>query len=133
MAFPIFGRGRALYALAGKGITKENVWEASFFLAGDCSCQIKAENPGTDLLMAADWMKVFEGVKEEPQELPPLRGLSPATGVQDSATSDLERVVDTDEDRSGMGVGGVALLVMLGIVVVIGVVSVAVMRRGDNV
>ncbi|MFT5104551.1 MAG: hypothetical protein ACI9UA_000166, partial [Pseudoalteromonas tetraodonis] len=28
-----------------------------FFLTGACSCQVKAQNPGWDLLLSADWEK----------------------------------------------------------------------------
>jgi hypothetical protein len=55
MAFPVFGRGRLLYALVGAGITADNVRRAASFLGGDCSCTVKRDNPGTDLLLAADW------------------------------------------------------------------------------
>ena len=55
MAIPVFGRARALYALVGKGITAANIREACFFLVEGCSCQVKAQNPGADLLMTADW------------------------------------------------------------------------------
>jgi hypothetical protein len=55
MVFPVFGRGRALYALIGAGINSETMDEAAAFLIGKCSCQIKELNPGVDLLLAADW------------------------------------------------------------------------------
>lgn len=55
MAFPIFGRGRILYALVGPGITDRNIEEACQFLTGPCSCEVKELNPGMDLLIAADW------------------------------------------------------------------------------
>lgn len=55
MAFPVFGRGRVLYALVGRGIDKANVEKACVFLTGPCSCQVKEQNPGTDLLLAANW------------------------------------------------------------------------------
>lgn len=55
LAFPVFGRGRALYALAGAGINEHTVEEAHVFLVGACQCTVKADNPGTDLLLAADW------------------------------------------------------------------------------
>jgi hypothetical protein len=55
MAFPIFGRGRALYALIGQGINHQTIDEASSFLIGKCSCQVKELNPGVDLLLAANW------------------------------------------------------------------------------
>jgi len=55
MLFPVFGRGRALYALAGKGINHETLDEAATFLTGRCSCEVKELNPGVDLLLTADW------------------------------------------------------------------------------
>jgi hypothetical protein len=68
MAFPVFGRGRVLYALVGAGITAENVRKAAEFLGGDCSCTVKRDNPGTDLLLIADWGEikpaVFRGDRE---------------------------------------------------------------------
>jgi hypothetical protein len=61
IAFPVFGRGRVLYALVGAGITAENVRRASAFLGGDCSCTVKRDSPGTDLLLTADWSDVRPG------------------------------------------------------------------------
>jgi hypothetical protein len=55
MVFPVFGRGRALLPLVGPGITAKNVEEAAAFLAGACSCEVKEQNPGFDLLLTADW------------------------------------------------------------------------------
>ena len=55
MAFPVFGRGRALYALVGAGIEADNVRDAAMFLATACTCIVKQQNPGTDILMTADW------------------------------------------------------------------------------
>jgi hypothetical protein len=53
--FPIFGRGRALWAMTGKGLTPANIAEAGMFLIGACSCEAKELNPGLDLLFTADW------------------------------------------------------------------------------
>jgi len=55
IVFPIFGRGRALWAMTGKGLTPANIGEAAMFLIGACSCEAKELNPGVDLLFAADW------------------------------------------------------------------------------
>jgi hypothetical protein len=55
MVFPVFGKGRALLPLIGAGITAKNIEDAASFLAGPCSCEVKEQNPGFDLLMAADW------------------------------------------------------------------------------
>jgi len=60
MAFPVFGRGRALNALVGKGINADMIDEASAFLSGPCSCQVKRQNPGFDLLTSVDWDQLLE-------------------------------------------------------------------------
>ncbi len=80
MVFPIFGRGRALYALVGKGIHPDNILDACGFLTGACSCQVKQQNPGTDLLLTADWDKALGDPRPREYSIP-LTGLSaqPAT------------------------------------------------------
>ncbi len=55
MAFPIFGRGRVLYALVGAGIEPRNIRQACEYILGSCSCEVKRQNPGADLLMNVDW------------------------------------------------------------------------------
>jgi hypothetical protein len=61
MAFPVFGRGRVLYALVGAGINTDTVRRVGTFIGGDCSCTVKHSNPGTDLLLVADWSDVRIG------------------------------------------------------------------------
>ncbi len=76
MVFPVFGRGRALWAYIGAGINEDNLAEAAQFLIGPCSCEIKNQNPGSDLLVVADWEGELEGLIEvKDVELPPLSGL----------------------------------------------------------
>ena len=70
MAFPVFGRGRALYALVGNGIQEKTILEACQSLLNWCSCEIKAQNPGTDLLIFADWSRPYGGKMVEDPELP---------------------------------------------------------------
>lgn len=76
IAFPVFGRGRALFALVGKGIVEDNIDEACHFLTGPCSCQAKALNPGVDLLMAVDWDEEVETMAVNTRELPELSGVA---------------------------------------------------------
>ncbi len=74
MAFPIFGRGRTLYALVGMGINAHMIKEAAEFLTGPCQCTVKAENPGVDLLLPVRWDDYI--VPTEPEEVAlPLVGL----------------------------------------------------------
>lgn len=55
MVFPVFGRGRGLYSLVGKGITPENIRDTAEFVCGACSCEVKELSPGFDIVMSADW------------------------------------------------------------------------------
>jgi len=77
IAFPVFARSIALYALLGQGITPVTIERACRFLAGPCSCVVKAENPGTDLLVSANWE---DAVIDEPLikeiELPELTSIT---------------------------------------------------------
>lgn len=76
MAFPVFGRGRALYALVGKGIAPDVIEEACVFLTGGCQCTVKAQNPGVDLIMSVDWDKLVVPTQADDEPLPPLAGFS---------------------------------------------------------
>jgi hypothetical protein len=99
IAIPVFGRGRALYAFVGEGISEDNILEACGYLSGPCSCQVKEQNPGIDLVFAKNWDQlVLEDIIQE-RELPPLTGSGDLTedataAKTDSATAE---VVKTDE------------------------------------
>lgn len=71
MVFAVFGRGRALEPLIGRGIHADNLREAATYLCGACSCEIKEQNPGMDLLLAADWAPVDQAPKPEPVRMEP--------------------------------------------------------------
>ena len=66
MAFPVLGRGRVLYALVGKGIGPETIGIASRFIVGPCSCQVKEQNPGFDLLLSYEWDEKIGGKLTDP-------------------------------------------------------------------
>ena len=55
MLFGIFGRFKALEPLVYKGITEENIKLMINFLTADCSCLIKDNLPGTDILCINNW------------------------------------------------------------------------------
>lgn len=78
MAFPVFGRGRVLYALVGPGIAADTIRRASAFMVGPCSCQVKNQNPGFDLLLQCDWDQavgdtfISEPIESLPTEAEPV-------------------------------------------------------------
>ena len=55
MLFGIFGKFKALEPLVSGGITEENVNYMIDFLTADCSCIIKDDLPGTDILYSGKW------------------------------------------------------------------------------
>jgi hypothetical protein len=75
IAFPVFGRGRALCSLHGKDLTSPAELKRSLeFLCKACSCQVKELNPGVDLLMTANWDVVFDAERGPPARLVSVGG-----------------------------------------------------------
>ena len=74
MAFPIYGRGLILYALVGAGINEWTITKAAEFVTGPCSCEVKAGNPGTDILMGLDWNRQVKQTAVE--RMPPPVGMA---------------------------------------------------------
>jgi hypothetical protein len=78
LVFPIFGRGRVLTALCGESLRVESVQEICEFLCGECSCAIKGQVPGVDLLMTADWDSLLaaSAIHADPPSVPGLGSLA---------------------------------------------------------
>ena len=55
MLFGVFGRFKALEPLLGRGITEENVKLMIDYFTAECSCLIKDDLPGTDILFPDKW------------------------------------------------------------------------------
>ena len=55
MLFGVFGRFKALEPLIAGGISEENINLMIDFLTADCSCLIKDNLPGTDILCVNKW------------------------------------------------------------------------------
>jgi hypothetical protein len=71
VAFPIYGRGRALAGFVGDEIEAENIEDACVFMVGRCSCQVKNLNPGTDMMFSVDWDAALMGEKMMTMPDPP--------------------------------------------------------------
>ncbi len=56
---PIIGRGRAIQLFKANEITEKAVVDLCQYICGECSCEIKAQNPGMDMLFAIDWESGF--------------------------------------------------------------------------
>lgn len=55
MLFGVFGKFKALEPLLGKGISEENIRLMIAYLTAECSCLIKDDLPGTDILFSGSW------------------------------------------------------------------------------
>lgn len=85
--FGVFGRGRALPPLIGEQITPEIIQDVCFYIVGECSCEIKAQNIGFDLLINGNWDAALMGEIYSEHELPPLTGVMPE-GTDTVATAE---------------------------------------------
>ena len=63
MAFPVFGRGRCLAALVGRGLNAKNVKSSCALLLAPCTCDVQADMEGFALLTASDWQSLGKGVR----------------------------------------------------------------------
>ncbi|MHB8971299.1 MAG: hypothetical protein ACYC4N_12705 [Pirellulaceae bacterium] len=63
--FLVYGRGRALFSCLGKGIQRGNLIQDVEFISGACSCTVKEQNPGVDLLIRYDWDAVAETLSQK--------------------------------------------------------------------
>lgn len=105
IVFPTFGRGRALFALVGKGINAENLQEAIAFITGPCGCEVKMLNPGVDLLMAENWdasvMQFYQEFYETTEEpLPELTSVFPEELADASLNAQDEHVAAAISESS---------------------------------
>lgn len=61
IAFPVYGRGRALCSLHGTDLVKPDELQKSLeYVCRACSCQVKELNPGVDLVIQGDWEDIFD-------------------------------------------------------------------------
>jgi len=92
IAFPVFGRGRALDGVVD--LNGGDLEKLTLYLSGHCSCTVKEENPGIDLLMNVPWADyVAESQIQFKDVLPPLSGLELKEEKQEAEQLGLENTV----------------------------------------
>jgi hypothetical protein len=74
MLFGVFGRFKALEPLLGKGITEENISLLIDYLTAECSCLIKDDLPGTDILFTNKWDNPHPALLNQIIDANPLLG-----------------------------------------------------------
>ena len=128
LAIPVFGRGRMMPGVPASRFSENTIAAAAGYLCGACSCQVKEQNPGRDLLVGTDWSKhLQDGLIVTERELPPLTGAGDVASVQSgesetSASKSAERTEPRSFDPT-------TLLVALGAVTVVIVVGTLMLAR----
>ena len=117
VAFPIFGRGRALEGIPGSALNESSIGSACQYLCGECSCQVKDQNPGIDLLLAVDWSEKLEGsLFMVERKLPALSGL----GIETTVTAETPAPVLTAGNSRmvpralALTLGGLLIVIVFG-------------------
>lgn len=86
VAIAVFGRGRMMPPIAASRFAVETIAGATGYLCGACSCQVKEQNPGRDLLVGADWSQhLQDGLIVSERALPPLSGAGDLTATEPAA------------------------------------------------
>ena len=141
--FPVFGRGRVLYALVGEGINPDNIREAVGFLTGPCGCEIKMLNPGFDLLVSFNWdaavMQFYEEFYETQQTPMELTSVFPVEPEQAGVMATQQAGTENGpkpaagaaqaQESPGISVMGIAAISLGGIVLVVALGTLAMTRQ----
>jgi hypothetical protein len=101
MVFAVFGRGRMLAGIFGEQINEKNVQGIVSYLAASCSCEIKAQHPGMDLLLSAFWDRVVMGelFVNDDNSTPELTGVMPEPSKPARA---MEEKIENPRKHSGV-------------------------------
>ena len=119
--FAVIGQGRALPALAGAGINAVNIRAVAEFCAGPCSCIVKDQNPGVDLLTSVDWEALPDGKWVKPQPLPDLTDVGMFVGKTEAPSAQPDDTPAAEAPPDGVaadtGVFPITLVAVLGLAV----------------
>jgi len=122
IVFAVFGQGRTMPALVGKGINKDNLEEYATFLCGPCSCEAKSQNPGLDLLFAADWYAPLRDMPQVTAGLPDVIGSPAALVAATTQPVGMAAPQGGDMDYSEIPLFSRNILITFGLIFVVGAV-----------
>lgn len=101
--FGIVGRGFVFdQCLAGETLTEEQIVNMVIFLSGPCSCTVKAENGGVDILTSWDWDKTIKvkleaGEEDDESAKTPVK--APGFGGEEVGKNPKETIKETTTDK----------------------------------
>ncbi|MEI6167973.1 MAG: hypothetical protein WCS52_12345 [bacterium] len=129
VVFPVYGRGRVLAGFAGKDLNASTISGAAYYVCGACSCEVKAQKPGTDLLLSVNWDEAIPQCVVTDPPLPPLVSLSSLPPLATSVTT------SGVPAPAPVSPGGLRRNLFISLAVVLGVVAagtLVIMRRNRS-
>lgn len=117
-AAPVFGRGRVLGAWSLEELDDLMIEDTSLFLTGRCSCRVKNENPGWDLLLKVDWETALESVGDDApatkEDATPASSVEPKPETVETVEIAPAAVVESPKQAalSWLTLGGIGLAVI---------------------
>ncbi len=112
-AAAVFGRGRVLGAWPLDQLDDRALEEACLFLVGRCSCRVKNENPGWDLLLNVDWDQALATAGKNAASEPATAAAAVAEAVQEVTapqTVITQPVSESSGSRKGWAIAAALLL-----------------------
>lgn len=95
-----FGRGRALGTWLAEDMDNIALEDASMFLVGRCSCQVKNQNPGWDLMLQVDWDRSLAQVVSVPVDKAPAKAAAKPPKKANTSTKPKEKPNPPEEEAS---------------------------------
>ncbi|QDV40785.1 hypothetical protein Enr13x_06210 [Stieleria neptunia] len=99
--FPVFGRGRMIEPLSAADFSASSITAACRYLVGECSCSVKALNPGVDLILKTDWQQTLGDqivMVQSVSQNEPLEVSIPAGKPETAEATAADATVDGDQD-----------------------------------
>ncbi len=88
----VFGRGRVLGAWPATDFGDAEIEEACLFLLGACSCQVKRQNPGWDLLLNVNWTEELQAAATKADDATASPASAHVTAKKPNATNEAQTV-----------------------------------------
>ena len=127
VAIPVFGRGRCIEGVPASKLSIEALKELTSYLCSGCSCTVKAENPGVDIVMNVPWADYVSDSVMQVKALPPLTGIiqKPAlpSPVEALTPEELAKTQDNELTAIPQTKGLSAVFIGLLLIVLIGGIS----------
>lgn len=113
LIIPVFGRGRKITPILASELSYTTILSGSQYLCGACSCQVKEQNPGVDLLIHENWpAHLTDGLAVVEKELPPLTGAAEVTPQDETlpvASEEKTHNIETSSNYTFLAITAVLL------------------------